>query len=96
MTLNKNNAVQKWFRIFSPCFMATLLSLGGVILCILYLRKSEGWSALGIPVFLITSVVCFVGDRILKFIIKTTIKLWIVQLIALSVAGFLLYIFKYN
>jgi hypothetical protein len=94
MALNRNEAVNKWFRIFSPCFIATLLSLGGIILCFLYLRSTEGWSALGIPVFLLSSAVCFVADSMLKHVITTTIKLWIVQLITLSAGILLLYIFN--
>lgn len=95
MTPDRKDVVNKWFRIFSPCFIATLLSLGGIILCVVYLNRTEGWSALGIPVFLLSSAVCFAADSMLKHIITTTIKLWIVQLIFLAISIFLLCVFKF-
>jgi hypothetical protein len=93
MTPDKKDVLSKWFNIFSPCFIVMLFSLGGIILCVLQLRRTEGWSMLIIPVLAITSIACFIGDRILKLIITTTGKLWIVQLITLFVAFLLLYIF---
>jgi hypothetical protein len=93
MDLNRANTVNKWFRIFSPCFIAVLLSLVGIIMCFLYLHKTDGWSVLAVPIFLIASGTFFATDRILKLIITSVKKLWIVQLITIAIAFLLFCIF---
>jgi hypothetical protein len=95
MTPDNKIKVLKYLYIFSPCFIGVLFSAVATVISLLSVNYSGGWSIIGIILFLPATIILLVADRLVKFTVKDTRKLWIIQVIVLIVLSLLLLLFKY-
>lgn len=82
MVMNTKLVTQKWWRIYSPCFLISIVLFIAVIYCLITLRKSDGWSLYGVFIYGVFILVLQTLDGILKVWIKpSTLVLWIVEIV---------------
>jgi len=83
--VSTKDAFRKAARIASPCFLACVLCFAGIIASLLWINKTAGWSFIGVFVFFPAMVICYLADRIMKALVQPPGKLWLYQLLFLTV-----------
>ncbi len=82
---------RNWWRIISPCLIASIVVIIGIIDSYADVKSSDGWSILGVialaPI-LLTLVVC---DIVLKLTIKKTAILWLSEIAAIIITAIVAY-----
>lgn len=68
-----------WLYNISPCIIAAVLAVIGLIDSSLSMQKSGGWSFLGVIVGVPILLVAILVDVIIKKFIKKTGMLWLVE-----------------
>jgi len=80
--------LSKAFRFLSPLMIVLFCSLIIVAGSFFELSSSGGWSMIGVILCLPIAIVTFVIDLFIKSFIKDdTLKLWIIEMILLIIAG---------
>jgi hypothetical protein len=75
-----------WLYIISPCVIAMLFSVFGIVYSAVNLNPSGGWSGIGVILFSIFLLVVILVDVIVRLIIrKNAGLLWLVESLLLVV-----------
>jgi len=78
-----------WLYIISPCIIAIVLFVIGIITSMTQMEKSGGWSFIGVIICFPALIIALALDIMLKYFIKKTGILWLIEAI-IVILGFLL------
>jgi len=80
-----------WLYILSPCIIAAIFTIVGMITALFALGPSGGWSFLAVIIGLPFLLTIVVADIILKyFITKKTGLIWLIEIIIVGIGIFIL------
>ncbi|WP_148661092.1 hypothetical protein [Flavisolibacter tropicus] len=89
---NTIGATTNWLRILSPCVIAIAFCAITIIISILNMEESKGWSFFGIIIFLPASFLLWISDFILKAIFKDKVLyIWLIEILLFSIGLWYLY-----
>ena len=92
---NSLQGFNKWVRIISPCVIAMAYCIFNIIFGLIELEKSGGWSLLAVIIFFPALIVLMVSDLIVKFIIKKTLYVWLIELVLIAIGIIIFFEFIY-
>jgi hypothetical protein len=77
---------KNWFYIISPCIIAGVLAILGIIDSYLSMKSSEGWSFLGVIIAVPFLAFVIILDLILKSLVKKKVLyVWLIETILILV-----------
>ena len=89
---NKPISWRKWLTVVSPCVIAMVLCLTGIIASLLLLNKSAGWSYLGVIILLPSLFVLAALDFVVKAIVpRKPLQIWLAELILIVIGLFVFF-----
>jgi hypothetical protein len=75
--MNKN-----WLYYISPCILASVICVIGIITGLAALQSSGGWSFIAVMIFGPALVILFVADILVKMLTKgNLLYIWIIEII---------------
>lgn len=75
----------KWWRIFSPCLLVSIVLFFAIAYCLLTLQQSNGWNWYSIIIYGVFLLVLQTLDGILKVWVKpSTLLLWITEIVLIA------------
>ncbi len=87
---------RNWLRILSPCILCAVFSVVAILISMLQLKSSQGWSLLGVIIYLPFLLILLTIDIVLKVVIKVnTLLLWLIE-ISLIVFVIILFLNRWN
>jgi hypothetical protein len=82
-----------WLYKFTPMILGALASAVGVIYYGILINQTEGWSLIGILIYVVLIPIFYMLDFLVKFTVNSHIrKIWLIE----SILLILIYIFRDN
>ncbi len=86
MDESKQPTKSNWLFIVSPCLLAALICLYGIIDSYLDMGHSKGWSFIGVIILVPILVIVLVADLLLKYFLKgRTGLLWLIEIVLIAI-----------
>ncbi len=79
--MTETTAKRNWLRLFSPCVIASILTVIAIIMSLTEIEKSGGWSMIGVIVALPFLIILLIIDALIKTFTKDkTVFIWLVEI----------------
>jgi hypothetical protein len=75
-----------WLYKFSPMIICSMASVVGVIYYGILINQSDGWSLIGVLIYVALMPVFYVFDFLVKFTVNSNVrKIWIIEVVILII-----------